>query len=243
MQTEPLTAGVLLVRTIAVARQKAFALLGWGLVAILLCLPCAMIFAQQVGLVASGKQIDLVSLWSSFTPLEKLGTLFSIWFMTLGLLGLTQAVSALATWDACTQTPTSLRSLTTRLLPKLHRIMGLQLFVILMLIVLLPLSVFAIPAILIDNCGVFKGFGKSASMWSHHAGKTILILFFALVVAVGWRLTVGATATPEGLNPLLVALAFEARLLMFYFAGVVVGIPTTLLYYQSRETLQSPTQH
>jgi hypothetical protein len=207
----------------------------------LLCLPGALLLSRQLDLTGGGP-LDPVSLWRSFTPLEKLGNLFSIWFMSLGLMGLTQAVSTLAAWDVCTESQTSLGNLADRLFQRVHRIVGLQLFVILMAIILVPLSVFAIPAILLDNCGVFKGIAKSTEVLSRHAGKTILILLSALVVAIAWRLGVGLMVAPYGQSLLVSAFAIEMKMAMFYIAEIVIGIPTTLIYCQSRDPLQPPAQ-
>jgi hypothetical protein len=78
MHIEPLSIGDLLMQTFTVIRKKAMVLLLWGGVAALLCLPCATFFLQQLNLSAGGP-LDPASLWGSFTPLEKLGNLFSIW--------------------------------------------------------------------------------------------------------------------------------------------------------------------
>jgi hypothetical protein len=241
MHAEPVTLGVLFVRTAAVARRKALILLGWGMPALLLCLPCSILFVRLVDITGGGT-VDPICLWSFFSPLEKLGIIFSIWFMSLGLMGLTQAVATLATWDAYDGKPTSFGSLASRILPKLHRILGLQLFVALMLVVLVPLSIFASPAILIGNSGVFRGIGKSTDLLSRHAGKAILILLLALTVVIAWRLALGPIVAPQGSSLLYVALMLESRMAMFYLAGVMIGIPTTLLYCQGSEPLQPQAQ-
>jgi hypothetical protein len=240
MHAERLTLGTLSSRTLAAVRRKALVFLGWALVALLLGTPCAMLFLQQANF--TGGPIDPVALWHSFTPFEKLKVFLYVWFMSLGLLGLTQAIATLATWDTYTQQPTTVSNLAARLIPRLHRILGLQLFMAVMVIVIFPISIFAIHAILIDNLGVFKAIGKSVNMWSRNAGKAILILFLAFVVALGWRLPFGPVAALEDHNLLLGALALEARLAMFYLAGVIVGIPTTLIYSESGGPLQASAQ-
>ena len=232
MPSEELSVGALLAQSLAVVRKQAIALLAYAGVVLLLCLPCAAFVMHEMTMPGGGPP-DPVLLWTSFTPLEKLGNVSSIWFMSLGLMGITQAVCTLAAWDACAGTPSSVGNLAARLGRRLHRILGLQLFVVLMPIFLVPLSVFTFPAMLVHDLGVFRGFEASAKLISRHAGKTILILLAGLVAALGWAMIMFRVTTPNGPNLLASAFAFVMRLAMFYVAGAVIAIPATVIYHRS----------
>ncbi len=231
MEAETLTLGKLAAKTLTLAWGRIWILLGWGMLAFFLCFPPSVFIALQLGTANVGP-INPVSIWRSLPPLGKLGMFLSTWFVSFGLLGFTQAVVTLVTWDDHAAKPTTLGNLAARLLAKLHRILGLQLLVVPMSLILVPLTMFATAAILLENSGVFAGIRKSLHLLSW---KAILVLFFAWIVSIGWSTALGPIATHQGGGLLYLAAAIELRISMFYLVGVLVGIPTTLLYCQGRD--------
>jgi hypothetical protein len=234
MEPETLTLGKLLAKTTTLARRRILTLLGWGVLALLLCLPYSILIARDLVNLGS---FDPVLLWRSLTPLGKLGMFLSTWFVSLGLMGLTQAVTTLVTWDDYAAKPTTLRNLVARLLPKLHRILGLQVLVFLMIVVLVPITIFAIPAILLENSRVRAGIGKSLKLLSRHAGKVIVVLLLALAIVIGVAVAWDVVPILQGGSLLYFAVTIELRMGTYYLAGVIIGIPTTLLFC---ETLRPP---
>ena len=238
MQSNTLTLKELCSRAISVVRHKGLVLLVWGVVAFLLCLPCAMLFAHKLYL--GGVQVTPFDMWESATALGRLEMVFSAWFMSFVLLGLTQAVATVATFDYCQDQATSMGKTIRLILPRLHRILALQLFVILLFPFLFLLSLFAIPAILFDGKRMFKAFRRSAYLLFTKVGKAILSLLPAAVIAYAWTVAVVHPLSRGPIaNPFFATLLLEARGPAIYFlGGVIIGIPTALLYYQNREASQ-----
>jgi hypothetical protein len=230
--------------SVAVIRQKGMLLLTWGILALLLCLPCALYFSANV-LTSSGAPGGPVSAWDSLPALDKLTSLVAVWFMTFGVMGLTQAVASLATGDVCLRQPTTARSLARRLMPKLARVLALQVltfltvFTVLLVVLFFPLTIFAIPGILIDNYDLSKAVAVSANMVFQNLGKVISILLMALAVVFVWVHIQGPVMS--GTGSLIAALNVEARVAVLYLGGILINIPITILYFRGREQfLPSP---
>lgn len=221
-----------------VIRQKGLVLLAWGIVALLLCLPFAAFFAAKV-LTSSGISGGPVSTWNSLARLGKFSSLLAVWFMTFGLLGVVQAVTSLATCDAYLKQTTTVRGLARRLLPKLARVLALQVltfltvFTVLLVVLFLPLIIFAIPAIMIDNYDLSKAVAVSASLVFQNLGKVIPILTIALAAIFVWVHIQGPVMPGAGSLP--VALNVEAHVAVLYPAGILINIPITILYFRGRE--------